>query len=184
MGKKIFAILAFSTTSFEKKELFQFIIMLNRILIVTEDGSHSIFVPQLNEHFHSIHGSIQEANHVFIKNGLHVLNKSDISILEIGFGTGLNALLTYFETQQKNLKVNYTAIEAFPINELEFKELNYCNFINQPDCQKVFNSIFNANWNEKYAISQHFNLLKIKKTFQEIDNHFKNEVGKIISAEI
>ena len=70
-------------------------------LIVTSDGSHTIFVPELNEHYHSIHGAVQESMLVFIKNGLGYCDTNPLNIFEVGFGTGLNALLQQYLTQIK-----------------------------------------------------------------------------------
>ena len=93
---------------------------MQREIVVTSDGSHSIYVKDLDEHYHSIHGAIQESKHVFINEGLKkvVENKreGEINILEIGLGTGLNALLTFIEMQHSTIKINYIAIEAYPVN--------------------------------------------------------------------
>src|SRR5689334_10803238 len=87
-------------------------------LITTEDGSHSLFRPDLNETYHSRHGAIQESNHVFIRHGLHhwlaCTGKKQLVIFEVGFGTGLNAWLTCQEARERQLQVKYIAIEAYP----------------------------------------------------------------------
>ena len=82
---------------------------MKKQLITTADGSHSLFVPELNENYHSKHGAIAEAMHVFIKNGLQSHPKQKLNILEIGFGTGLNALLTFENTEGK--QINYITLE-------------------------------------------------------------------------
>jgi tRNA U34 5-methylaminomethyl-2-thiouridine-forming methyltransferase MnmC len=83
-------------------------------IIITKDGSTSIYIPEWDETYHSKFGAIQEAYHVFIKNGLDVLaDASEISILEIGFGTGLNALITMLEAEKRQIKVNYVGVEAY-----------------------------------------------------------------------
>ena len=88
---------------------------MKKEIVITKDGAHSLFVPQINETYHSIHGSISEAMHVFIKNGLNHHTHKNINILEIGFGTGLNALLTI---QQNNKEyIHYITLEPFPISE-------------------------------------------------------------------
>ena len=90
---------------------------------ITNDGSNTLFLPNLNEHYHSIHGAIQESVHVFIKNGIQKIssNKLGVNILEIGFGTGLNALLTLDYSTVNNLQVNYHTIETHPIKEEVYK---------------------------------------------------------------
>jgi tRNA U34 5-methylaminomethyl-2-thiouridine-forming methyltransferase MnmC len=96
-------------------------------LIKTEDGSHTLFNARLNEHYHSTHGAIQESRHVFIEAGLKPLSllKKEVRILEIGFGTGLNALLTWIEAEKEGLLIQYTAIEPFPLKGDLVTALNY-----------------------------------------------------------
>ncbi|MFM9946248.1 MAG: tRNA (5-methylaminomethyl-2-thiouridine)(34)-methyltransferase MnmD [Bacteroidia bacterium] len=92
-------------------------------VIKTADGSFSIYNEFLDETYHSKHGALQESMHVFIKNGLNLLGIKDISILEVGFGTGLNAALTYLEAKKNNLKINYTALEPYPLSSEILKDL-------------------------------------------------------------
>src|SRR5690606_41823294 len=90
---------------------------IKKEILITQDGSVTIHMPELNESYHSKHGAIQESYHVFIQNGLDLItDKKEVSILEIGFGTGLNAFITLLEAQKRNLKTNYTGIEAYPID--------------------------------------------------------------------
>src|SRR5688500_1055781 len=101
----------------------------NRELVVTEDGSSSIYLPEFNEHYHSTHGAVQESKHVFMKMGWEevIQEKSSIEILEVGFGTGLNAWLVYEQTLRGNSpEVYYSAIEAFPVATEMASLLNYC----------------------------------------------------------
>lgn len=146
-------------------------------LITTADGSHSLYVKDLDEHYHSIHGAIQEAQHVFIKTGIHHLNSKNcksINILEIGFGTGLNTLLSYLEAEKLNVKLNYTSLEAFPLNTEMISQLNYVELIakienkSEFDLKEMFKSIHKAEWEKKTELSKNFSLLKIKNTLQEI----------------
>lgn len=97
---------------------------MERSIVVTEDGSHSLFVPQLNEHYHSIHGAIQESMHVFIKAGFNDIDKEQITIFEVGFGTGLNALLTFLNIPEGK-HVTYISIEKYPVQKDEVLSLNY-----------------------------------------------------------
>lgn len=90
-------------------------------IITTSDGSHSLLNVDLDETYHSRHGAVQESMHVFIKNGLDVISKEEVNVFEVGFGTGLNALLT----AHSGRKVNYTTIEAFPLSEEIYNQLNY-----------------------------------------------------------
>ena len=98
-------------------------------LIETQDGSHSLYVPELNETYHSFHGAIQESQHVFIKMGLHYYldryQANQVKILEVGFGTGLNALLTFRDLSKKKTKTWYDTLEPAPITEAIWRKLNY-----------------------------------------------------------
>ena len=86
-------------------------------LIETSDGSHTIYVPELDEHYHSIHGAVQESMFIFIRNGFGFCKADPVSILEVGFGTGLNALLTAIRSMPGNREVNYTSIEKYPLED-------------------------------------------------------------------
>jgi tRNA U34 5-methylaminomethyl-2-thiouridine-forming methyltransferase MnmC len=132
--------------------------------IITSDGSHTLFMPEINEYYHSHHGAIQEAKHVFIKNGLNHLDfDKEISILEIGFGTGLNALLTCLEAKNK---VNYLGIEAFPLIQSDYENLNFVEQIDKEKAKSIFSSIHDSNWEDFVEITDKFRLKKIKNTLQ------------------
>ena len=150
---------------------------MERELITTADGSHSLYVKGLDEHYHSIHGAIQESKHVFIETGLkHIFSKGvqQINILEIGFGTGLNALLTLMEAEKLNIKVNYTSLEAYPLNSELVNALNYVDLLSKSESLvKVtladrFNQLHNSDWEKEIVLSENFILHKIKNTLQEI----------------
>jgi len=150
---------------------------MERKIVTTTDGSHSIFIPDLNEHYHSIHGAIQESRHVFIEAGLKYIPSSPnaISVLEIGFGTGLNALLTILESQNSNLKIIYTSIEAFPLSDEIVRQLNYASELKQDantykvDLQNSFDTMHQSEWGKEILISENFNFKKIQKTLQETE---------------
>lgn len=144
---------------------------MKREIVITSDGSSTIYMPELEESYHSKHGAIQEANHVFIKNGLHFLKQNEISILEIGFGTGLNALITSLEAQKINLKIHYEGIEAFPVVLDELNQLNYpLLFENQVLSQEYFSKIHQIPWEQNHEISSFFKLKKRKMMFENIDD--------------
>ena len=88
---------------------------MKREIIKTSDGSTTIHIPEWNEQYHSIHGAIQEANHVYINNGLKYKSSNEIAVLEIGFGTGLNSFMTFLQAQEKEMFIDYIGVEAFPI---------------------------------------------------------------------
>ena len=121
-------------------------------IIITADGSHTLNVPGTDEHYHSVHGAIAESQHVYINAGLKfaLKNNEQLNILEIGFGTGLNALLTFIELETLNISCEYTAIEAFPLEEKIFTKLNYAEILKTES--SVFLNMHYSNWNEKTEI--------------------------------
>ena len=129
---------------------------MKKTLITTADGSHSLFVPELNENYHSTHGAIKEAMHVFIRNGLQAHIKQKLNILEIGFGTGLNALLTFENTEGKQL--NYITLEPLPICEEIYKKLNFYKFMKSN--QSIFNKLHECEWNKDIKLNNYFTLHK------------------------
>ncbi|MCF6297798.1 MAG: tRNA (5-methylaminomethyl-2-thiouridine)(34)-methyltransferase MnmD [Flavobacteriaceae bacterium] len=142
---------------------------MERKIIITADGSSSVYIPQWEEHYHSKHGAIQEAYHVFIKYGLDLFdNTSKINILEIGFGTGLNCLITFLEAKKRNLKINYDGVEAYPLKAEEILQLNYAQQLNIKS--KTFEKIHAVTWNEKENIDSDFLLNKRKQFFNDIDD--------------
>ncbi len=151
---------------------------MKRELLKTADGSTTIHLPQINEQYHSKHGAIQESKHVFIKKGLDKVSEfeKNISILEIGFGTGLNALLTYFEAKTDALVINYTTVEAFPVVDSEWKALNYGALVDGKKGQEVFYNLHEVPWEEKNKISDFFDITKQEKKFENITDSNKYDL--------
>ena len=133
---------------------------------ITEDGSHTLFVPGLNEHYHSTHGAIQESMHVFIDAGLRHCAKSDIKVLEIGFGTGLNAFLTLLEAEKSSRKIDFTSLEFYPLSITDAEKLNYARLID-PSKKDVFDELHKAKWEVWNQITLYFSLLKMKFDFSK-----------------
>lgn len=145
--------------------------MLKREIIKTSDGSTTIYLKDLNEHYHSKHGAINEAYHVFIKNGLECFKHNEINILEIGFGTGLNAFITLIEAEKLQIKINYDGVEAYPVIEKEIKQLNYVEELCAEKKSHLFNLIHETEWGNRREISNYFNLKKRKQSFLDIDDN-------------
>ncbi|RKS03173.1 tRNA (5-methylaminomethyl-2-thiouridine)(34)-methyltransferase MnmD [Flavobacterium sp. 102] len=141
---------------------------MKREIIQTQDGSTTIHLPEWNESYHSKHGAIQEAYHVFIKNGFSLFEGKSISILEIGFGTGLNAFITYLEAKKNtNQTINYVGVEAYPVVLEEALQMNYAKEIDKNE-QQVFELMHQSDWEETNSISADFTLTKRKQFFQDI----------------
>ena len=143
---------------------------MKREIIKTADGSVTIHLPEWNEQYHSKHGAISEAIHVFIDAGLHYYAEKHpnqaISILEIGFGTGLNAFLTLLESEKRDIKINYTGVEAYPIEAEEIEKLNYAEQVNTK--RTDFLALHISNWEEEVNLNANFNLTKRQQFFSEI----------------
>lgn len=141
---------------------------MKREILITGDGSTTIRIPDWDENYHSSHGAIQEAKHVFIANGLDLFQHlEELSILEIGFGTGLNAFITFLETQYKS-KVNYVGIEAYPVSALELAHMNYVSELNASQYASIFEQMHLTPWEQEIAITSQFNLTKRNQFFQDI----------------
>ncbi|WP_158844400.1 tRNA (5-methylaminomethyl-2-thiouridine)(34)-methyltransferase MnmD [Algibacter sp. L1A34] len=148
---------------------------MKREVVITADGSSTIHLPDWDEQYHSKHGAIQEAYHVFIKHGLQYFYTENIkkelesiSILEIGFGTGLNAFITFLEAEKLNIKTNYVGVEAYPVSSEEITLLNYAKQLKAEENETVFKALHDVTWNEKHDITPHFSIEKQKKFFAEI----------------
>lgn len=124
----------------------------------TADGSSTLYRPDMDEHYHSTNGAVTEALHVYIQTGLYALPIQPVSVLEIGFGTGLNTILTYMVAERSYLPINYTTCELYPLPLETIEQLNY----NLPDtATKVLKALHQCPWNEPYAVSPHFTFTKL-----------------------
>ncbi|MCB0447021.1 MAG: tRNA (5-methylaminomethyl-2-thiouridine)(34)-methyltransferase MnmD [Gelidibacter sp.] len=146
---------------------------MQRKIITTADGSKTIHIEEWNEHYHSIHGAIQEANHVFIKHGLLFFVEQnpfqkDLSILEIGFGTGLNAFLTLLEAEKLNNCIDYVGVEAYPVKPDEIAALNYVEQLSVEAKAHQFELMHQSTWETKHQIGPLFLLTKQQKFFGDI----------------
>jgi len=141
---------------------------VKREIKITADGSSTIHLPDWNENYHSTHGAIQEANHVFIDKGFSVVSTPEVSILEIGFGTGLNCFLTLLEAAKREISVNYVGVEAFPVTTEEAAKLNYVSELDVAGKQSVFNELHRVSWEENHEIQTGFFLEKRKQFFKDI----------------
>jgi tRNA U34 5-methylaminomethyl-2-thiouridine-forming methyltransferase MnmC len=137
-------------------------------IVTTDDGSHTLYVDELAEHYHSKYGAITESKHVFIDAGLKRCQKKHIRILEMGFGTGLNALLTFAEVRKSDLSINYTAIEKYPLETAITDSLNYGSFIENIDAELV-KLIHDVPWEHEMVIRSGFTLKKMKCDMHQID---------------
>ncbi|MDG2152422.1 MAG: tRNA (5-methylaminomethyl-2-thiouridine)(34)-methyltransferase MnmD [Crocinitomicaceae bacterium] len=140
---------------------------MKREIKITSDGSHTLYVPELDEHYHSIHGAIQESMHVFITNGIQSLFKSPIKVLEVGFGTGLNALLTAIWSNKENIEVHYIGIESTPLEMKLNESLNYSQELDGHESTTYFDKIISSNWHIKTNIHDNFTLNKIASRIQD-----------------
>ncbi|MFQ6600076.1 tRNA (5-methylaminomethyl-2-thiouridine)(34)-methyltransferase MnmD [Flavobacterium sp. C3NV] len=143
---------------------------MKREIIKTLDGSTTIHLKDWDECYHSKHGAIQEAKHVFIKNGLSLFENNPVSILEIGFGTGLNAFITFLESIQKNQIIDYVGVEAYPVEADEVLGMNYVTELDALEFENIFEKMHKCDWDKKNEICSSFSLTKRKQFFHEIDD--------------
>lgn len=148
-------------------------------LQVTEDGSHTVISEQFGETYHSRHGAWTESNHVFIDAGLIYAagqGKGAISVLEAGFGTGLNAFLTWLEADRRKISVSYTGIEAFPVGVEEARMLNYAAVAGMPEQQAQFLQLHESSWEHSIRLSDHFQFQKTNIQIQDFNAESEYDV--------
>lgn len=134
---------------------------MNRELQLTADGSHTLFIPEMNEHYHSVNGAVQESRHIFIEAGLRRIEKKYIRIMEIGFGTGLNAFLTLIDAEATCVsRIDYYSVELYPLSSEIVKALNYGEQI-YPEKKNLYEDLHEAEWDKEVEICPRFTLHKI-----------------------
>ena len=136
-------------------------------LTKTQDGSDTLKNTLLKDSYHSKYGAINESQHVFINNGLKRINRNPCKLLEVGFGTGLNALLTKLHSEKNKIKIVYHAIENFPVPYDIYSNLNYSNQLKIDN--KQFLRIHDLSWEEETKLSEFFTIKKINFDFNKIN---------------
>jgi tRNA U34 5-methylaminomethyl-2-thiouridine-forming methyltransferase MnmC len=141
-------------------------------IYITADGSTSIKIPERNISYHSRHGAIQESQHIFIEAGLKQVLRSiahqELAIFEMGFGTGLNALLTFMEAAQCQQTTYYETVEAFPLNEQLVPLLNYPAILQNPGLQAVLSQLHHSSWHQLHQLSPSFSFYKHLASLTEV----------------
>jgi tRNA U34 5-methylaminomethyl-2-thiouridine-forming methyltransferase MnmC len=144
--------------------------MLERTIIITSEGTKTLYIPEWNETYHSRHGIKQEAEHVFISQGLDQIKTSEISILEMGFGTGLNAFLTLYKAMEKDLTVQYYTLEKYPLNKEEINELKYGALVDKKKAEEYYQVLHQTDWEQEIHICKNFTFTKFKADFLKLKN--------------
>lgn len=129
---------------------------MKRIVEVSDDGSTTLRVLDWDEPYHSKHGAIQESQHVFLKQGLHGFDGPEVRILEMGFGTGLNALLTFIYARKHGLKIRYTGLEAYPLKQEEWTKMNYLEQLSAEEFQPVWQLMHTVASNKWASLDKDF----------------------------
>ncbi|HKK80488.1 MAG TPA: tRNA (5-methylaminomethyl-2-thiouridine)(34)-methyltransferase MnmD [Phaeodactylibacter sp.] len=143
--------------------------MEEQVIFTTQDGSHSIQSDRYGVSYHSKYGAIQESRHVFLSAGLFpkLIGQEEARVLEIGLGTGLNALLTRLEADQRQQAIHYTALEAFPITLQQARQLNYPQILGVE--QDTFLELHACEWAWEQTLSNHFQFTKLQQRFENLD---------------
>jgi len=142
---------------------------LTRQIRLTEDGSKTIYIPELDENYHSTRGALQEAQHVFISQGLHFFPNQPLHILEIGFGTGLNALLTSIEALNRQ-PISYTGLEAYPVEADILNAMDYTVVIPHPRTAEFYQAMHELPFGTSGALHANFELLKIEEKLEAYES--------------
>lgn len=138
---------------------------MERKLIRTADGSPTLRIPEWNEQYHSTHGAVQEAYHVFIRAGLQAMPTGPLRILEMGFGTGLNALITLLEAKEDYTPIHYTALEAFPLGPELWSALEYGKYLGHTEASGLYKRLHETPWESFEPITPGFQLRKLQMDF-------------------
>lgn len=133
---------------------------MERRIVKTGDGSSTIRIDAWDEAYHSMHGAVAESKHVFIEHGLFHLNRKKLSILEMGFGTGLNALLTLIEASKSGMSIDYTGLEAFPLKPAEWDALHYTSLLSAAEFEVLFKEMHQSQWEVPVKLTPYFSLTK------------------------
>lgn len=142
--------------------------MITPELVKTEDGSDTLFIRELGEHYHSTFGAVQESMHVFIRAGLRQCEQPSLNIFEVGFGTGLNAYLAILEIVKTGQSVRYITVEKYPLSKELWSAVNYPAII--PDGNpELFRLIHEAKWNEAVRITDSFSIIKLSLDLTDVD---------------
>ena len=160
---------------------------MKRIIEKTDDGSTTLFVPELNEHYHSTKGARTESQHIFINMGLKASTATTPHILEIGFGTGLNAWLTLEEAEKSGRNVYYTGLELYPLEWQLVEQLGYISANeqlmtgdNQCPVHELFKQLHTSPWEEDVPITPHFTLRKVQKDFNKLETETEGWKADVI----
>jgi len=142
---------------------------MERKIINTKDNSKTLLIPEMNETYHSTNGAIAESKHIYIEHGLSQLNtKNDIEIFEMGFGTGLNAILTLDYCIKQSITINYHTIEKFPVTIQEINDLDYTTSLNLNALKNDFLKLHESDIDKTTPINRYFNFLKQQKDLKTI----------------
>ena len=139
---------------------------MNSELLITEDGSNTLYVPEIDECYHSSHGAIQESRHIFIEAGLKQCEKSEINVLEVGFGTGLNAFLTMIQAERSGKQIQYVSLEKYPVETEKALQLNYPEEL-LSEKRSCFELMHLSDWNKKVQLTPFFSLEKVETDFTQ-----------------
>lgn len=140
---------------------------MKREIITTKDGSKTIYMPDIYEHYHSNHGALQEALHVFIKSGWDEIKLEECNVLEIGFGTGLNAIITLIAGENENKKINYTGLEAFPVSMEDIELLKYDELEEIAPFKESYRKLHTVKWDKAEEINPQFTLTKLEQKMED-----------------
>jgi tRNA U34 5-methylaminomethyl-2-thiouridine-forming methyltransferase MnmC len=158
--------------------VFGFLVLLFRNmkseLKITEDGSHTLFVPEIDECYHSSHGAVQESRHIFIEAALKQCTKNELVVLEVGFGTGLNAFLALLDAENSGRRIRFISLEKYPVGLETALQLNFAQELGED--KALFDKLHRAEWNKPVEITPRFVLEKIEADFTQFQHSTNYDV--------
>ena len=137
-------------------------------VVTTKDGSKTIWIPKRDVYYHSLHGAVSEAQHVYIEHGLTYFKRPSLTILEMGFGTALNAFMTFLASVKKKQKISYVSVDNHPLTYELVEQLDYPNFLGVGDDEHILRRMHGVDWNHEIPISSQFSLLKANTSIEAL----------------
>ena len=130
-------------------------------IINTKDGSQTLYIPEMEEQYHSVNGATTESKYVYLEKGYLFSKSKNPTVFEVGFGTGLNCLLTAILAEKHKRPTVYYSIEKYPLEKNIIQQLKYGESIST-EAQIIFDKIHSCKWNTEVKISQYFSLIKLQ----------------------
>lgn len=152
---------------------------MDRIVETTADGYNTLYIPDMDEHYHSVKGAYTESRHVFVDMGFSFSSAESPRILEVGFGTGLNAILTVVEADNENRRTVYDTLEYYPLDAETVAGLGYTDFLDDKYA-RIFRMMHESEWGMEVLMTENFSIRKIRCDYTDVDSWYDGKLYDIV----